>query len=326
MKVVRPVSVIVCTHNRAHMLPQVVSLLRAQDYPEDAMEIIVVDNRSNDHTPQVVKRLEAEPGMSVRYVYEPRHGITFARNRGAKEARHPYLAYIDDDCSIRPDWLRSLMSGFDLDDRVVAVGGLVSLRWEQDRPPWLGRELDAWLADTSFLGDHPRLLSDNERLVESNTVFERGAWQSAGGFIGMEQFGSQNMAAGEVIFLLRQLRGQGGKIAYVPAAVMYHHVNAPTRQRMLQRAYWQGISDAILIYLFYRRSWTSNVFHTGLDFGALLVLLGWTAASYVSGDRAKGMFHLIRAVRRAGFLLSELRIVGNWHYVSTWSPEHNLSQ
>jgi len=42
---VRPTSVIVCTHNRADLLRQVVHQLRAQDYPADAFEIIVIDNR-----------------------------------------------------------------------------------------------------------------------------------------------------------------------------------------------------------------------------------------------------------------------------------------
>jgi glycosyltransferase involved in cell wall biosynthesis len=326
MNDVRAVSVIVCTHNRSDRLPKVISLLRAQDYPRDAVEIVVVDNRSSDHTSRVVKQLAAEPGITVRYVYESRSGITFARNRGAEEARHPYLAYIDDDCAVRSDWLRRLMGGFDLHARVVAAGGLVSLKWEQPRPAWLGQELDAWLADTCYLGDQARLLNDDERLVESNTAFERRAWQSAGGFIGMEQFGSRNMAAGEVLYLLHQLRRQGGRVAFVPAAVMEHHVNAPTRRRMLERAYWQGVSDAILKHLLHRRSGFSTAWRAVLDLGALLVLLGWSAATYASGNSAKGMYHLTRAVRRIGFLLSELRLVGDWQSVRTWSPDQNLSR
>lgn len=326
MKNIRPVSVIICTHNRAERLPKVIKLLRAQDYPQNAYEIIVVDNRSTDHTAQVVRQLGAEPGPPVRYVFEPRYGVSLARNRGAEEAHYPYLAYIDDDCSIRPDWLRMLMSGFDLYECVVAVGGLVVLKWEQDRPNWLNSKMDSWLADTSFLGQSPRLLKENERLVEANTVFERQAWEAAGGFVGMEQFGSQNMASGEVLYLLRQLRRQGGKIAFVPGAVMNHHINAPTRQRMLQRAYWQGISDAMLTELINRRSLISVASNTCLDLAALLVFLGGAAASYARRDSGMGMFFLVRAVRRIGFLLSEMRIVGDWQRVNSWSSEMTMAR
>jgi len=326
VKNIRPVSVIICTHNRAERLPKVVELLRAQDYPQDAYEIIIVDNRSTDHTAKVVRQLGAEAGPPVRYVFEPRYGVSLARNRGAEEAHFPYLAYIDDDCSIRPDWLRKLMSGFDLHEHVVAVGGLVVLKWEQDRPAWLNSKLDVWLADTSLLGYSPRLLKDKERLVEANTVFERQAWQAAGGFVGMEQFGSQNMASGEVLYLLQQLRRQGGGIAFIPEAVMYHHISPPTRRRMLQRAYWQGISDAMLTELVNRRSLISVAWNTFLDLAALLVFLGWAVVSYVKRDSGMGMFHMVRAVRRIGFLLSETRLVGDWQRVYSWSSEMTIAR
>lgn len=326
MKSVRSVSVIICTYNRAERLPQVLGLLRAQEYPRDAFEIIVVDNRSTDHTSPMVRQLAAEPGAPIRYVFEPRYGVSVARNRGAEEARYPYLAYIDDDCSIRPDWLQTLMTGFDLHEHVVAVGGLVVLKWEQDRPTWLSSKLDVWLADTSFLGRSPRLLKDKERLVEANTVFERQAWQAAGGFVGMEQFGSQNMASGEVLYLLRQLRRQGGKIAFMPEAVMSHHIYPPSRQRMLERAYWQGISDALLTELIQPRSVLSVAWHTCLDLAALLIFLGWAVTSFARRDSGTGMFHLVRAVRRIGFLLSETRIVGDWQRLYLWVAETTMAR
>src|SRR5262249_25431395 len=72
MTTVRPVSVVICTRNRAERLPKVIDLLRAQDYPQQAMEIVVVDNRSTDHTSQVVNQLAARAGVPLRYVYEAR--------------------------------------------------------------------------------------------------------------------------------------------------------------------------------------------------------------------------------------------------------------
>lgn len=67
---VRPISIIACTHNRADLLPRVIDQLRAQDYPADAFEIIVVDNCSTDQTPQVVGQFIAQPRVSVHYVAE----------------------------------------------------------------------------------------------------------------------------------------------------------------------------------------------------------------------------------------------------------------
>jgi hypothetical protein len=176
---IHPTSVIVCTHNRADLLPNTIARLRAQDYPSAAFEIIVVDNCCLDHTPQVVERLVTMPGVTVRYIAESRLGITFARNRGAEEARYPYLAYLDDDCSVEPDWLSELVQGFDLYDDVVVVGGRVVLDWSQtEKPSWLGSGLEPWLGANSHLGSRPRLLDAKTQVMEGNMALRGmgGEW------------------------------------------------------------------------------------------------------------------------------------------------------
>jgi glycosyltransferase involved in cell wall biosynthesis len=321
---VRSTSVIVCAHNRADLLPRVIGQLRAQDYPADAFEIIVVDNGSIDNTPQVVKRFSTEPGVSVRYVAESRPGITFARNRGAAEARYPYLAYLDDDCSVEPDWLSQLIHGFDLHTDVVAVGGRIVLDWSHtERPAWLGSGLEPWLGANSQLGFQLRLSEKKIQILESNMALKREAWQDAGGFLGMEQFGSRHMAAGEVLYLLQQLRQQRYQIAFVPQAVAVHRMGTYTRRKFLQRGYWQGISDGIFDYLVYRRSWLSTASHLFLDAAAMAVLLGYACLSYLKADQARGMFYLVRAVRRFSLVLSEMRLVGDWPRIRVWALAHH---
>jgi glycosyltransferase involved in cell wall biosynthesis len=320
----RQTSVIVCTHNRADLLPRVINQLRAQDYPADAFEIIVVDNVSTDHTQQVVEHFVAEPGVRVHYVVESRPGVTFARNRGAEEAHYPYLAYLDDDCSVEPDWLSQLIQGFDLRDDVVVVGGRVVLEWSlQEKPTWLNPKLEHWLAAYGNFGTQPQLLENKARVIEGNMALTYEAWHAAGGFLGMEQFGSKHFAAGEVHFLLRQIERIGGKVAYVPNAVVYHHVGRRTRRWMLQRAYWQGVSDGILDYLVNRRSTLSTTGHIILDLAAMIVLCGFTGFSYLMADKGTAMFHLLRAIRRLGLILCEMRIVGDWARALSWVSGHH---
>lgn len=324
MTPIRPVSAIVCTRNRADRLPGVINQLRLQTYPEDAYEIIVVDNGSTDDTADVVRELAARPGVPVRYTCESRPGITSARNRGAEAAHYPYLAYIDDDCSVQPDWLSQLVEGFDLHDDVAAVGGQVVLDWDQQKPPaWLGPQLERWLAANSHLGDQPRVTEQNARVIECNMVLTREAWQASGGFLGMEQFGSKHMAAGEVLYLLKQIERQGGKVAYVPDAVVHHHVGIRTWQWMLRRAYWQGVSDGLLDYLVYRRSWLSTISRVILDTAAMVIFLGYASISYLTADQPTGLFHSLRAIRRLGLILSEMRLVGDWSRARSWTSANH---
>ena len=166
---VRQTSVIVCTHNRATLLPRVISQLRAQDYPIDAFEIIIVDNCSTDYTSEVVSSFVRERGAPVQYVAERRPGITFARNRGAEVARYPYLAYLDDDCCVERDWLSQLVSGFGLDDRVVIVAGPIKVNFDkQQRPTWLEFRSERWLGSYDFPGSQPRLLEKPLYVCEGN--------------------------------------------------------------------------------------------------------------------------------------------------------------
>lgn len=313
---VRAVSVVVCTRNHADLLPAVVAQLRAQEYPPDACEILVVDNCSTDQTPQVIARLAAESGISLRYVFEPRPGVTFARNRGAKEARFPYVAYCDDDCSVGPNWLQQLIEGFDLDPMVVAVGGLVVPRWECGRPSWVLPELEPHYGATGFLGTRARLLQESERIVEYNNILKREAWRAAGGFVGMDLFTHQHLAAAEGLYLLHRLRQRGGKIAFVPEALMYHHIRqyAP-RRRILRQTYWEGVANALLDTILSRHPGGFRARAVAVHLRALVLHLGRGALAHARGDDPNGMAQLACAMAYLGHILGEMHLVGDWHRV-----------
>jgi glycosyltransferase involved in cell wall biosynthesis len=113
-----PISVVVCTRDRAEQLNCCLQTLMALDYPD--YEIIVVDNASrSDATSRLVARLP------VCYVREERPGLDWARNRGIAEAHHDIVAFTDDDA--RPDrgWLRAIAHAF-AEPEVMAVTGFVA--------------------------------------------------------------------------------------------------------------------------------------------------------------------------------------------------------
>lgn len=102
------VSIIVPTFHRPEGLQEVLrSCLRQRTDPGRPFEIVVVDNAPDGSAATMVAAL-AGGGIPVRYVHEPRPGISHARNAGFAQARGRLLALIDDDEQASTDWLAHL--------------------------------------------------------------------------------------------------------------------------------------------------------------------------------------------------------------------------
>jgi glycosyltransferase involved in cell wall biosynthesis len=85
------VSVVIPTYNAAELLPEAVESVLEQTYED--FEIIVVDDGSTDETPDVMGTYTED----VRYIRKENGGSASARNRGIREARGEYVAFLDAD-------------------------------------------------------------------------------------------------------------------------------------------------------------------------------------------------------------------------------------
>src|SRR5579862_9670819 len=101
------ISVTIQTYNRAAELRRTLeSLARIDRTGATEHEVIVIDNNSSDHTREVVEAFhEAFAGL-LRYIREPRQGLSHARQRAVAEARHEIVAFLDDDVDVDAHWLR----------------------------------------------------------------------------------------------------------------------------------------------------------------------------------------------------------------------------
>ena len=66
---------LICTVNRAESLRETLELLAENDLDGIRLNVIVVDNGSTDHTPQVVDDLRGR--LDMIYLHEPRRGKEF---------------------------------------------------------------------------------------------------------------------------------------------------------------------------------------------------------------------------------------------------------
>lgn len=123
------VSVILATHNRAHLLPEAVQSILAQTWQE--FEIIIVDDASKDETPIVINYL-AENDDRIRSISTRQNiGPGAARNLGIAQARGEYIAIMDDDDLAYPERLATQLTVFKQNTNISLVFSSVS--WVDDR-------------------------------------------------------------------------------------------------------------------------------------------------------------------------------------------------
>ena len=91
------ISAVIPTYNRAHFIGEAIESVLAQSRAVD--EIIVVDDGSTDHTPEVL----AGFGNRIRYIRQENAGPSAARNRGIQAAGGDYIAFQDSDDLWLPD-------------------------------------------------------------------------------------------------------------------------------------------------------------------------------------------------------------------------------
>lgn len=102
-----PLSVIICTYNRAAFLKQVLESLRSQTLPQSDFEIILIDDGSSDNT-----RETAEPFRSclpLKYFYQRNAGLASAKNHGIFAAQGRVVLFLDDDDITMPSLLEEHM-------------------------------------------------------------------------------------------------------------------------------------------------------------------------------------------------------------------------
>jgi len=117
----RRFSVVVCTRDRPVQLSGALQALLALD--PQPLEVVVVDNAPVDD--EVRRVVDGFPG--VRYVREPRPGLSAARNTGVRASRGELIAFTDDDARPSPTWLARLASAFDDGDDDPWVGVVTGL-------------------------------------------------------------------------------------------------------------------------------------------------------------------------------------------------------
>ena len=183
------------THARPDRLARLVRSLEAQRSGTPDFEVIVVD----DGSPPETRPPEPPPGTALRLIRQVRAGPAAARNRGAREARAPLLLFVDDDCTVAPDWVAAFVDAHARAPAALLGGatanGLPANPWSSAAEGLLG-----------FLDAEAEAAGEGLDFVASNNIAcARADFFAVGGFDA-----DYPLAAGEDRAFCRAWRAAGG--------------------------------------------------------------------------------------------------------------------
>ncbi len=130
MKEIRlPVSVIVPVRNEEKSISDLIVSLEKQEYPRDLLEIIVIDDHSQDHTVELAKRSISQSSMHIRLFELPadHKGKKKASSLGVSEAKHDLILCTDADCLHPPNWVAHHVSMYSKEE-IMMVSGPVKIK------------------------------------------------------------------------------------------------------------------------------------------------------------------------------------------------------
>ena len=117
------VSVIIPVHNESHRIQGLFQSLAAQDYPQ--AEIIFVDDRSRDKTPDMVAAfIQSRPDARMITLTEnpgPNYK-QYALARGLEASSGEFLLFTDADCEMSPLWIQSMVKRMSDKKTGVTIG------------------------------------------------------------------------------------------------------------------------------------------------------------------------------------------------------------
>ena len=243
-------SIIIPTYNRADELRETIRSIAKLEVDAD-WELVVIDNKSTDHTKTVVDAETTSFPAPLRYVFEPEQGRYAAINTGIRAARGEIVATTDDDARVECDWLTRAAAGLEALG-CDYVGGKVFPIWSGPRPDWIPDHPSRHWSVLALQdhGDRPLEFGVNgiPWPLGINTATRRDAFARIDLFdnrLGRKAGTLRNQAQRE--WHLRA-RAAGLRGYYVPDMIVHHVVEAERLQKSYFRRwfYWHGISRAIL--------------------------------------------------------------------------------
>lgn len=274
------VSVVISARNEAGRIGSCLLALERQSYPKDRFEIIVVDDRSDDHTSAIARDLRSRlPALTVLRIDEHDSDMApkkFAIQTGIRAARGTIILCTDADCCPETKWIESMVACFtESVGMVIGYSPIDPTRSVSILQPFVALDSLALasLACASALWKKPVTATGRSLAYRREVFDEVGGFRSIGRFI-----------SGDDDLLLQLVRKTRWTVAYCvgmqslvptdPPSDYRQFMHQKIRQASKGRHYTAATITTLVLIYFYNLAlvvWTP----WALWHGQLLAVVPW---------------------------------------------------
>lgn len=172
-------SVVIPLYNKADYLKKSIDSVLAQSFSQ--YEIIIINDGSTDCSMEVVQQFDFS-GIDVHIIDQQNRGVSATRNRGVKEARYKYVAFLDADDWWEPDYLQKMKSLIDnYPDAGIYGSNYFIVKEGKKRAATIGVDMDFTRGEIDYFKVYVRTLY--MPLWTSAVVIPRDVFLKEGGFM-----------------------------------------------------------------------------------------------------------------------------------------------
>ena len=199
-------------YNSGQYIGRMIQALKKLDFPQEELEIIIIDNGSDDDSVNIVHEMGL-PCLIMRGA-----SISKMRNAGASMATGEILGFVDSDCLVSRDWAKKV-SEYTAD--VGIVGGYYGLG---DSPGWIE---NTWHELKKDITGDVSFVSAGNMAIRAKIFFE------VGGF-------DESLETGEDWDICQRVVDAGYRVVNQPALHTTHLGNHKTLLGIIKKERWYG--------------------------------------------------------------------------------------
>ncbi|HWF45704.1 MAG TPA: glycosyltransferase [Bryobacteraceae bacterium] len=241
--------VLLPTYKRPELLQRTLASLAAAARPQGlTVKVWVVDNNSQDSTPDVVAELRKQFPVPLHYIAETVQGLSPAMNAGIRASSGDLIGLINDDEEIDTHWYEIIHRVF-TSTSYSFLGGPYIPRWGGEKPAWVVPEFGAVVGWVEA-GDEPREYGDGFHgiLMSGNAIVRRPVYEKVGLYDVALGRTNKGLLSCEDEDMFGRLLAAGFRGLYSPELIIHHYVPPErlTRRYHRQWCWGQGISKGVL--------------------------------------------------------------------------------